>query len=189
MRILQDVIKFDSKKIKTEANMQPLTFKDTITQHTLIVAELPIAENISNYYLIDQDKIDKHGTMQIQTYVNNVKTKNRQQAIQRLINLYANHAHQLIPLEDFDDYMILKEYLETICEALLNNEHQKVNRLLKTATEQFATKNKQAQLQKEFKSFCEFAADELDDNMSWYFFNENLPAYVKEWQKEKLIEL
>lgn len=92
-------------------------------------------------------------------------------------------------LNDFDNYMILKDYLESICEALLNNEHQKVNRLLNTTTEQFAAKNKQTQLQEEFTNFCEFAADELDDDMSGYFFNENLPRYVKEWQKEKLIEL
>lgn len=169
--------------------MQPLTFKDTITQHTLIVAELSIAENISNYYLIDQDEIGKNGAMQIQTYVNNVKTKNRQQAIQQLTQWYDQHVHQLISLDDFDNYMILKDYLTSICETMLNNERQKVNRLLKITAEQFATKNKQAQLQKEFKSFCEFATDELNDDISWYFFNENLPAYVKEWQREKLIEL
>lgn len=169
--------------------MEPLTFKDTITQHTLTVAELSIAESISNYYLIDQDEIDKNGTMQIQTYVNNVENKNRSQAIQQLTQWYDEHVHQLIPLDDFDNYIILKDYLESICEAQTNNEHQKVNRLLKIAAEQFAAKNKQVQLQKEFKNFCKFAADELDDDMSWYFFNENLPAYTKEWQKEKLIEL
>lgn len=127
--------------------------------------------------------------MQIQTYINNVENKNRSQALQRLTQWYDEHVHQLIPLNDFDNYMILKEYLKTICETLLNNEHQKVNRLLNTTAEQFAAKNKQTQLKKEFKSFCEFAADELDDDMGWYFFKENLPAYVKEWQKEKLIEL
>lgn len=169
--------------------MQPLTFKDTINQHTLIVAELSITENISNYYLIDKDDIDKNGAMQIQTYVNNVKTKNHQQAIHQLTQWYDEHVHQLIPLDDFDNYMILKDYLESICEAQINNEHQKVNRLFKIAAEQFATKNKQIQLQKEFKNFCTFATNELDDDMSWYFFNENLPAYVKEWQREKLIEL
>lgn len=169
--------------------MQPLAFKDTINQHTLIVAELSITENISNYYLIDQDKIDKNGAMQIQTYVNNIENKNRPQALQQLTQWYDEHVHQLISLNDFDDYIILKDYLESICEALLNNEHQKVNRLLNTTAEQFAAKNKQVQLQREFKNFCEFAADELDDDMSWYFFNENLPRYVKEWQKEKLIEL
>lgn len=169
--------------------MQPLTFKDTITQHTLIVAELSITENISNYYLIDQDKIDRNGAMQIQIYVNNVEHKKRSQAIHRLTQWYDEHVHQLIPLDNFDNYMILKDYLESICESQTNNEHQKVNRLLKTTAEQFATKNNQKQLQKEFKNFCEFATDELDDDMSWYFFNENLPAYVKEWQREKLIEL
>lgn len=169
--------------------MKPLTFKDAINQHTLIVAELSIAENISNYYLIDQDKIDKNGAMQIQTYVNNIEYKNRSQAIQQLTQWYDQHVHQLIPLDDFDNYMILKDYLESICESKVNNEHQKINRLLKTTAKQFATKNKQTQLEKELKNFCEFAADELDDDMSWYFFNENLPAYVKEWQREKLIEL
>lgn len=169
--------------------MQPLTFKDTINQHTLIVAELSLEENISNYYLIDQNDIDKNGTMQIQTYVNNVENKNRSQAIQQLTQWYGEHVHQLISLDDFDNYMILKDYLESICEAQTNNEHQKVNRLLKIAAEQFAAKNKQIQLQKEFKNFCEFAADELDDDMGWYFFNENLPAYTKEWQRKKLIEL
>ena len=169
--------------------MQPLAFKDTITQHTLIVAKFSITENISNYYLIDEDNINKDRTMQIQTYVNNIENKNRSQALQQLTQWYDEHVHQLIPLNDFDNYMILKDYLESICEALLNNEHQKVNRLLNTTTEQFAAKNKQTQLQEEFTNFCEFAADELDDDMSWYFFNENLPRYVKEWQKEKLIEL
>lgn len=169
--------------------MQPLAFKDTITQHTLIVAEFSITEDISNYYLIDQDKIDKNGAMQIQTYVNNIENKNRSQALQQLTQWYDEHVHQLIPLNDFDNYMILKDYLESICEALLNNEHQKINRLLNTTAEQFAAKNKQTQLQEEFTNFCEFAADELDDDMGWYFFNENLPRYVKEWQKEKLIEL
>lgn len=169
--------------------MQPLAFKDTITQHTLIVAEFSITEDISNYYLIDEDNINKNRTMQIQTYVNNIENKNRSQALQQLTQWYDEHVHQLIPLNDFDNYMILKDYLESICEALLNNEHQKVNRLLNTTTEQFAAKNKQTQLQEEFTNFCEFAADELDDDMGWYFFNENLPRYVKEWQKEKLIEL
>lgn len=169
--------------------MQPLAFKDTITQHTLIVAKFSITEDISNYYLIDEDNINKNRTMQIQTYVNNIENKNRSQALQQLTQWYDEHVHQLIPLNDFDNYMILKDYLESICEALLNNEHQKVNRLLNTTTEQFAAKNKQTQLQEEFTNFCEFAADELDDDMSWYFFNENLPRYVKEWQKEKLIEL
>lgn len=169
--------------------MQPLAFKDTITQHTLIVAKFSITEDISNYYLIDEDNINKDRTMQIQTYVNNIENKNRSQALQQLTQWYDEHVHQLIPLNDFDNYMILKDYLESICEALLNNEHQKVNRLLNTTTEQFAAKNKQTQLQEEFTNFCEFAADELDDDMSWYFFNENLPRYVKEWQKEKLIEL
>lgn len=169
--------------------MEPLTFIDTINQHALIIAELPLKEHISNYYLIDQDNISKNGTIQIQYCINNIEAKNRQQAIQQLTTWYDKHIHPLVSLDYFDEYTILKDYLESICEAQTNNEHQKVNRLLKTTAEQFAAKNKQAQLQKEFKNFCEFVADELDDDMGWYFFNENLPGYVKEWQREKLIEL
>lgn len=32
--------------------MEPLTFKDTINQHTLIVAELSLEENINDHYVL-----------------------------------------------------------------------------------------------------------------------------------------
>lgn len=92
-------------------------------------------------------------------------------------------------METPNDYTIFHEYLQTACEAEMENDHAKATRLLKKLAWQYAAPGQTSKLQAELTDFCSWIIGEVEDDMGWYFLNDNLTGYLKLWQKQGLIYL
>ena len=86
------------------------------------------------------------------------------------------------------DNTVMYDYLKAASEALFED-HSKshADRILKQACRDFAKPNKESQLLHELKDFVDFTVNELGDDMGWYFLDDNLATYMKDWKAKGLI--
>lgn len=86
------------------------------------------------------------------------------------------------------DNTVMYDYLKAASEALCDEHNQtRANRILQQACHNFARPNKESQLLHELKDFVDFIVDELEDDMGWYFLDDNLTTYMKGWKDDGLI--
>lgn len=86
------------------------------------------------------------------------------------------------------DNKVMHDYLQAASKALCDEHNQtRANRILQQACHDFARPNKKSQLLHELNDFVEWIVDELDDNMGWYFLDDNLENYMKGWKDKGLI--
>lgn len=86
------------------------------------------------------------------------------------------------------DKVIMYTYLKAACEVLFE-EHDIAhsNEILNQTVQQFAQPGHEMDLFAELDNFREWICDELDDNMGWYFLDDNLNDYMNRWHHDKLI--
>lgn len=86
------------------------------------------------------------------------------------------------------DNTVMYDYLKAASEALFED-HSKshADRILKQACHDFAKPNKESQLLHELNDFVEWIVNELEDDMGWYFLDDNLPGSMKYWKDTGLI--
>lgn len=86
------------------------------------------------------------------------------------------------------DNNVMHDYLQAASEALCDEHNQaRANRILQQACHDFARPNKESQLLYELKDFMDFTVNELEDDMDWYFLDDNLPGSMKYWKDNGLI--
>lgn len=86
------------------------------------------------------------------------------------------------------DNNVMHDYLQAASEALCDEHNQaRANRILQQACHDFARPSKESQLLHELNDFVEWIVDELDDDMGWYFLDDNLENYMKGWKDKGLI--
>lgn len=86
------------------------------------------------------------------------------------------------------DNNVMYDYLQAASEALCDEHNQtRANRILQQACHDFARPNKESQLLNELKDFVDFTVNELEDDMGWYFLDDNLPGSMKYWKDTGLI--
>lgn len=86
------------------------------------------------------------------------------------------------------DNNVMHDYLQAASEALCDEHNQaRANRILQQACHDFACPNKELQLLHELKDFVDFTVNELEDDMGWYFLDDNLANYMKSWKNKDLI--
>lgn len=86
------------------------------------------------------------------------------------------------------DNNVMHDYLQAASEALCDEHNQaRANRILQQACHDFARPKKESQLLHELKDFVEWIVNELDDDMGWYFLDDNLTNYMKDWKDKGLI--
>ena len=86
------------------------------------------------------------------------------------------------------DNNVMYDYLKAASEALCEEHNQnRANRILQQAGHDFARPNKESQLLHELNDFVEWIVNELEDDMGWYFLDDNLAKYMKDWKAKGLI--
>ena len=86
------------------------------------------------------------------------------------------------------DNNVMYDYLKAASEALCEEHNQnRANRILQQACHDFARPNKESQLLHELNDFVEWIVHELEDDMGWYFLDDNLAKYMKDWKAKGLI--
>lgn len=86
------------------------------------------------------------------------------------------------------DNTVMYDYLKAASEALFEDHNKsRTDRILQQACHNFARPNKESQLLHELKDFVDFIVDELEDDMGWYFLDDNLATYMKGWKDDGLI--
>lgn len=86
------------------------------------------------------------------------------------------------------DNNVMHDYLQAASEALFEDHSKsRANRILQQACHDFARPNKESQLLHEMNDFVEWIVDELNDDMGWYFLDDNLETYMKDWRDKGLI--
>lgn len=86
------------------------------------------------------------------------------------------------------DNTVMYDYLKAASETLFEDHNKShANRILQQACHDFARPNKESQLLHELKDFVDFTVNELEDDMGWYFLDDNLANYMKDWKDKNLI--
>lgn len=86
------------------------------------------------------------------------------------------------------DKVIMYTYLKAACESLFEkHDIAHSNEILNQIVQQFAQPSHEMDLFAELDNFREWICDELDDNMGWYFLDDNLNDYMNRWHHDKLI--
>lgn len=85
------------------------------------------------------------------------------------------------------DKAILHLYLQSVCQAMINHEDQHANRLINKIIDQYAKPGKEQAFKKEIKTFCSDIINEIEDDMGWYYLDDNLDIFIKYWKHDNLM--